>query len=115
MTARACSNQECTPKKAQEAEGSYCLTSTSAAPPSQQRNATPRDATVEKERPSLTLTLTLTNKGLEWSFTANGFETFWLQSISMSMARTQAESIVAFIGANQKEGWVDLVHPINTN
>ena len=70
---------------------------------------------LEKDQRAIGETTSRKDKGLEWSFTANGFETFWLQSISMSMARTQAESIVAFIGANQKEGWVDLVHPVNVN
>ena len=70
---------------------------------------------LEKDQRAIGETTSRKDKGLEWSFTANGFETFWLQSISMSMARTQAESIVAFIGANQKEGWVDLVPPINMN
>ena len=54
------------------------------------------------------------DKGLDWSFSANGFASYWLQSFSMSMARTMAESIVAFIGANQKEGCMD-VHPIIVN
>ena len=55
------------------------------------------------------------DKGLDWTFSANGFASYWLQAISMSMARTLAESVVMFIGKNQKEGIFD-VHPeINTN
>ena len=48
--------------------------------------------------------------GLDWTFTANGFASYWLQSISMSMARTCAESIIAFIGGNQEVG-ANQVHP----
>ena len=53
--------------------------------------------------------------GLDWTFSANGFASYWLQAISMSMARTLAESVVMFIGKNQEDGIID-VHPeINTN
>ena len=70
---------------------------------------------LEKDQRAIGKTTSRKDKGLEWSFTAIGFETFWLQSNGMSMAHTQAESTVAFIGANQKEGWVDLVLPVNVN
>ncbi len=53
--------------------------------------------------------------GLDWTFSANGFASYWLQSISMSMARTQAESVINFINKNQADGKLD-VHPdINVN
>ena len=38
--------------------------------------------------------------GLEHTFTANGFATFWLQSISLTYARAQAESLMVWIGRN---------------
>ena len=38
--------------------------------------------------------------GLEHTFSANGFATYWLQSISLSYARSQAESIMVWVGRN---------------
>merc|ERR1712216_736188 len=38
--------------------------------------------------------------GLEHTFSANGFGTYWLQSISLSYARSQAESIMVWVGRN---------------
>ena len=38
--------------------------------------------------------------GLEHTFSANGFATYWLQSISLSYARSQAESIMVWVGCN---------------
>ena len=38
--------------------------------------------------------------GLEHTFTANGFATFWLQSISLTYARAQAESLMVWVGRN---------------
>ena len=51
------------------------------------------------------------DQDLDWSFTANAFSSYWRQAISMSMARTMAESVIASIGKNQKEGVV-AVHPV---
>ena len=51
------------------------------------------------------------DQGLDWSFTANAFSSYWRQAISMSMARTMAESIISSVGKNQKEGAV-VVHPL---
>jgi len=55
------------------------------------------------------------DRGLEWTFSANGFASFWLQSISMSMARTQAESVLKFIHKNQKAGVLDIHPDVNVN
>lgn len=38
--------------------------------------------------------------GLEHTFSANGFATYWLQSISLTYARAQAESIMVWVGRN---------------
>ena len=38
--------------------------------------------------------------GLEHTFSANGFATYWLQSISFTYARAQAESIMVWVGRN---------------
>ena len=40
------------------------------------------------------------DKGLEHTFSANGFSTYWLQSISLAYARAQAESIMVWVGRN---------------
>ena len=64
-------------------------------------------AAIEVDQRACGETTSRKDLGLEWSFTANGFTSFWLQSISMSMARTQAEAIIQFINANQKEECVD--------
>ena len=53
--------------------------------------------------------------GLDWTFTANGFASYWLQSFSMSMARTMAESIIAFIGGNQEAGADNAHSSLNVN
>ena len=37
---------------------------------------------------------------LEHTFSANGFESYWLQSISLTYARAQAESIMVWVGRN---------------
>ena len=42
--------------------------------------------------------------GLENTFSANGFATYWLQSISLSYARSQAESIMVWVGRNAPAG-----------
>ena len=55
---------------------------------------------LEKDQRGLGETTSRKDLGLDWTFTANGLASYWLQSISMSMARTLAESIVAFIGGN---------------
>jgi hypothetical protein len=65
---------------------------------------------MEKDQRGLGETTSRKDLGLDWTFTANGFASYWLQSISMSMARTAAESIIAFIGGNQEAG-VSQVHP----
>ena len=39
--------------------------------------------------------------GMDWTWTANHFNTFWLQSISVAHARTQAESVIQWIGTCQ--------------
>ena len=38
--------------------------------------------------------------GLDHTWTANKFATFWLQSIGMQYARAQAGSVLALIGKN---------------
>ena len=38
--------------------------------------------------------------GLEHTFSANGLATYWLQSISFTYARAQAESIMVWVGRN---------------
>ena len=40
------------------------------------------------------------DRGLEHTFSANGFATYWLQSIAISYARAQAESIMVWVGRN---------------
>ena len=40
------------------------------------------------------------DRGLEHTFSANGFAPYWLQSISLVYARAQAESIMAWVGRN---------------
>ena len=42
--------------------------------------------------------------GLENTFSANGFATYWLQSISLTYARAQAESIMVWVGRNAPLG-----------
>jgi len=42
--------------------------------------------------------------GLDHTWTANSFSSFWLQSISMAIARTQAESVMMWIGKSQPVG-----------
>ena len=39
--------------------------------------------------------------GMDWTWSANHFNTFWLQSISVAHARTQAESVIQWIGTCQ--------------
>ena len=70
---------------------------------------------LEKDQRGLGETTSRKDLGLDWTFTANGFASYWLQSISMSMARTLAESIVAFIGGNQEADGSQNCSPINVN
>ena len=42
--------------------------------------------------------------GLEHTFSANGFATYWLQSISLTYARSQAESIMIWVRRNAPVG-----------
>ena len=70
---------------------------------------------MEKDQRGLGESTSRKDLGLDWTFTANGFASYWLQSISMSMARTLAESIVAFIGGNQEADGSQNCSPINVN
>ena len=70
---------------------------------------------LEKDQRGLGETTSRKDLGLDWTFTANGLASYWLQSISMSMARTLAESIVAFIGGNQEADGSQTCSPFNVN
>ena len=70
---------------------------------------------MEKDQRGLGESTSRKDLGLDWTFTANGFASYWLQSISMSMARTLAESIVAIIEGNQEADGSQNCPPINAN
>ena len=70
---------------------------------------------MEKDQRGEGETTSRRERGLDWTFTANGFASYWLQSFSMSMARTMAESIIAFIGGNQEAGADNAHSSLNNN
>ena len=70
---------------------------------------------MEKDQRGEGETTSRRERGLDWTFTANGFASYWLQSFSMSMARTMAESIIAFIGGNQEAGADNAHSSLNVN
>ena len=70
---------------------------------------------MEKDQRGEGETTSRRERGLDWTFTANGFASYWLQSFSMSMARTMAESIIAFIGGNQEAGADNTHSSLNVN
>ena len=59
---------------------------------------------MEKDQRGFGETTSRKDLGLDWTFTANGFASYWLQSISMSMARTLAEYIVRSLHRGQPRG-----------
>ena len=66
---------------------------------------------LEADRRGMGETTSRMQLGLEHTWSANNFATFWLQSISMAHAREQADSILLWVNkcqsCNGSVGWVD--------